>query len=58
MNGYGKLYYESGKLAYEGMWYMDEFHGRGKLYNEEPTPLSDLFDYRTFENDEKHWSFY
>jgi len=40
MNGYGKLYYESGKLAYEGMWYMDEFHGRGKLYNEEPVPLS------------------
>lgn len=48
MNGHGKLYYESGKLAYEGMWYMDEFHGRGKLYNEDPAPLSESFDYRTF----------
>ena len=51
MNGHGKLYYESGKLAYEGMWYLDQFHGRGKLYNEDPVPLSEPFDYRTFNND-------
>ena len=34
MNGHGKLYYESGKIAYNGMWYKDEFHGRGKIYND------------------------
>jgi len=34
MNGYGKLYYDSGELAYEGQWYKDEFHGRGIVYND------------------------
>jgi hypothetical protein len=33
MNGFGKLYYQSDKLAYEGEWLNDQFHGRGKLYN-------------------------
>jgi hypothetical protein len=33
MNGFGKLYYKSGKIAYEGYWLLDEFHGFGKLYN-------------------------
>jgi hypothetical protein len=34
MNGYGKLYYDNGLLAYDGQWYQDEFHGRGKVYND------------------------
>jgi hypothetical protein len=33
MNGFGKLYYQSDKLAYEGEWLNDQFHGKGKLYN-------------------------
>lgn len=33
MNGYGKLYYQSGKLAYEGYWKADQFTGNGVLYN-------------------------
>lgn len=34
MNGEGKLYYSSGKLAYEGEWKDDEFYGYGKVYND------------------------
>lgn len=33
MEGYGKLYYQSGKLAYEGEWKADQFTGKGILYN-------------------------
>jgi len=48
MNGYGKLYYDSGELAYEGHWYHDEFHGRGKVYNDSCELLSTPFNYKTF----------
>jgi hypothetical protein len=40
MHGYGKLHYQSGKLAYEGNWVMDEFEGVGKLFNETYTELA------------------
>lgn len=33
MEGKGTLYYQSGKVAYEGNWIDDKFHGKGKLYN-------------------------
>jgi hypothetical protein len=33
MEGLGKLYYQSGQLAYEGMWMNDQFMGKGVLYN-------------------------
>jgi antitoxin component YwqK of YwqJK toxin-antitoxin module len=39
MDGWGKLYYEGGKLAYEGNWSEDEFHGFGKVYNDNPVFL-------------------
>lgn len=39
MHGWGKLYYEGGKLAYEGNWHQDEFHGFGKVYNDNPIQL-------------------
>ena len=48
MNGFGKLFYESGSLAYEGMWFMDEFHGRGKIFNDEPKMLKQPFNYKNF----------
>lgn len=35
INGYGKLFYASNKIAYEGEWRNDKFHGRGTIYNEE-----------------------
>jgi hypothetical protein len=58
MNGHGKLFYESGQLAYDGLWYKDEFHGRGKVYNESPEPLDSSFDYTTFQDEEKYWKVY
>lgn len=33
MEGYGKLYYENGTIAYEGSWKNDEFNGKGRVYN-------------------------
>jgi hypothetical protein len=40
MEGYGKLYYQSGiifislgKIAYDGEWVQDQFTGHGILYN-------------------------
>lgn len=48
MNGYGKLFYDNGSLAYEGQWYRDEFHGRGKVYNDSASDLLGEFNYRSF----------
>jgi antitoxin component YwqK of YwqJK toxin-antitoxin module len=48
MDGYGKLYYPNGKLAYEGEWKEDEFHGEGIVYNDNPTNLTEPFDYTDF----------
>jgi antitoxin component YwqK of YwqJK toxin-antitoxin module len=33
MHGKGKLYYPSGRLAYDGVFKYDKFHDHGKLYN-------------------------
>lgn len=40
MSGKGKLYYQSGRLAYDGEWQKDQFHGYGQLYNELPDKLT------------------
>jgi hypothetical protein len=34
MEGRGALYYQSGKIAYEGEWKEDKLQGFGTLYNE------------------------
>lgn len=39
MHGYGILYYSDGRVAYEGEWFEDEFHGLGKVYNQEQNQL-------------------
>ena len=39
MHGKGSLYYSDGKIAYEGQWLMDSFHGKGKIYNDEIIPF-------------------
>ena len=49
MDGWGKLFYEGGKLAYEGHWKQDEFHGFGKVYNDNPIPLECGFDFTNFD---------
>jgi hypothetical protein len=33
MCGRGKLYYQSGNIAYDGEWKNDQFAGFGVLYN-------------------------
>ena len=59
MNGFGKLYYETGRLAYEGQWYKDEFHGRGKVYNDSPEEILDnSFDYKNMNGTETCWKYY
>lgn len=49
MDGFGKLYYEGGKLAYEGYWSQDEFNGQGKVYNDNPLYFTSPFDYTNFD---------
>lgn len=49
MNGRGVLSYASGKIAYDGNWEEDRFHGFGALYNENPAELLECFDYRDFD---------
>ena len=58
MNGQGKLYYQSNRLAYDGQWLDDQFQGKGTLYNEEPVLLNSNFDYRNFDEIEDYWEFY
>ena len=58
MDGYGKLYYDGGNLAYEGQWRHDEFHGKGKVYNDNPMLLEGAFDYTNFEYLQDFWEYY
>ncbi len=39
-----------GKIAYEGMWFQDQFTGKGVLYNENPDQLNEPFNYENFDN--------
>jgi antitoxin component YwqK of YwqJK toxin-antitoxin module len=55
MQGKGKLFYASGKIAYEGMWSQDQIHGYGKLYNENPRFI-ESFDYKDFSKLGNYWS--
>jgi hypothetical protein len=58
MDGYGKLYYNTGQMEYEGEWRLDLFHGWGKVFNDNPTMLDDTFDYTNFNNLEEQWVYY
>ena len=42
MDGYGKLYYDNDRIAYEGFWKNDEFSGQGKVYNDKPQDFDDF----------------
>ncbi len=58
MDGWGKLFYEGGRLAYEGYWSQDQFHGFGKVYNDNPIDLHTSFDYTNFDLLEDYWEYY
>jgi hypothetical protein len=58
MEGPGKLYYQSGVLAYDGSFQKDRFHGFGKLYNEAPEQLTGPYNYENFEDIEEYWISY
>lgn len=58
MDGWGRLYYEGGKLAYEGYWAQDQFNGLGKVYNDNPAALTEPFDYTNFDFLEDYWEYY
>lgn len=34
---------------------MDEFHGRGKIFNDSPEPLLEDFDFKYFADIDKYW---
>ena len=36
MHGSGKLFYQSGSLAYDGEWFRDKMQGFGHLNNQHP----------------------
>lgn len=56
MQGKGKLYYQTGKLAYDGQWENDMFDGEGIQFNEYPKVLNGPFDYRNLELIEDYWT--
>lgn len=58
MHGFGTLYYASNRVAYEGEWKHDKFDGRGCVYNENPVPLIEDFDYTDFEKLGEYWTKY
>ena len=37
---------------------MDQFHGRGKVYNDEPAVLTTPFDYTDFDSLDEQWNYY
>lgn len=58
MNGFGKLYYENGEIAYEGYWRDGRFSGRGKMFNNDTRELGSPFDYRDFSQLGECWVYY
>jgi hypothetical protein len=58
MQGKGKLYYQSGKLAYEGDWVNDQFEGYGKLYNEYPEVVQEPLNFKNLDEIEEMWTKY
>lgn len=54
MNGFGTLYYPSGKKAYEGFWKNDKFEGEGEVFNENPGYENNI-DFKNFETIGDNW---
>ena len=45
-------------MAYEGQWFIDQFHGKGKVYNDIPTEIPGQFDYKNFDDLDEKWKYY
>ena len=58
MNGFGTLCYPNGKIAYEGEWRMDNFHGKGKVYNDEIVQFQGTYHYEECEDIDQFWQDY
>lgn len=58
MHGQGILYYSNGNIAYEGQWREDEFHGLGKVYNEDQKILTQNYNYRDLSEFDEYWISY
>ena len=58
MNGFAKLYYQTGDIAYEGYWLNDKLHGKGKVFNDNPKDLTAPFNFKDFTGLDDHWLFY
>jgi hypothetical protein len=46
MHGFGKLVYQSGRVAYEGHWEDGKYNGQGRLYNEDPFVFTGDYNYK------------
>jgi len=46
MHGFGKLYYQNGKVAYEGHWENNQYNGQGRVYNEDPFSFASEYNYK------------
>ena len=55
MDGFGSLYYKNGKLAYQGSFSMNKFHGKGEIYNEHVETLFVAFDYQNLDKVGNYW---
>ena len=58
MEGFGILYYQSNRKAYEGLWVNDQFHGQGMLFNDKPIPFDEPFDFNNFDDIDDFWESY
>ena len=58
MDGYGKLHYENGQIAYEGEWRDDEFYGEGRVFNDHPDTVLGSFNFYDFADLGDKWVFY
>ena len=58
MEGFGVLYYQSNRKAYEGQWVNDQFHGQGTLFNDKPIPFKEAFDFNNFDDIDDFWESY
>ena len=55
MDGFGSLYYKNGKLAYQGSFKSNQFHGKGEIFNETVETLFVAFDYDNFDKIGNYW---
>ena len=39
--GFGTLYDDENEIVYEGEWYQDSYHGRGRVFNRAEDMLND-----------------